>query len=372
MRNEYLIFKRRAALWGVIFLLLTLIGLWNTSIIITERLADSEPIPFYRPFINEITGAYAVLVLLPFLFLFMRRYPIQRGTFFTRFPLHLAVSILYGVCHTTLMWLSRKFIYYLAGLGSYHYGLAGYRLLMEYHKQFFIYWIIFAVFFLVRYVRENQERKLKTAQLEEQLTKARLQALQMQLNPHFLFNTLNMISATMYEDVKAADGMIASLSDLLRITLKSKDREEYTLEKELEVLTLYIAIMKARFGDTLTVNTEIDKQTLHALVPGFILQPLVENSIKHGMETLETTTISITARNDENRLLLVIEDNGPGLPGAPDEVMTNGMGLSNTEERLEKLYGRDHEFHLENGESGGLRVTIDIPYRLSEEKEGAP
>jgi LytS/YehU family sensor histidine kinase len=237
---------------------------------------------------------------------------------------------------------------------------------MEYHKQFFVYWTIFGIFFLFRYVRKNQERKLKTAQLEEQLTKARLQALQMQLNPHFLFNTLNMISATMYENVKAADRMIASLSDLLRITLKSKDREQYTFEKELEVLTLYVDIMKARFGDRLIINMDIDNKTLNAMVPGFILQPLVENSIKHGMETLETTIINITSHKKENRLVLTIEDNGPGLPGAPDQVMTNGVGLSNTEERLEKLYGADHGFHLDNMEHGGLRVTIDIPIRTSE------
>jgi two-component sensor histidine kinase len=364
--TDYSLFKSRAVKWGVIFLLLTLIGLWNIGVIVTEKMANDEAIPFYYPFIDEMTGAYATLALLPFLFWFFPRFPIQRGNFFTRIPLHLGISILYGISHTTLMWQSRKLIHRLAGYGSYDYGQAGYRILMEYHKQFFVYWTIFGIFFLIRYVRKNQERKLKTAQLEEQLTKARLQALQMQLNPHFLFNTLNMISATMYENVKAADRMIASLSDLLRITLKSKDREQYTFEKELEVLTLYVDIMKARFGDRLIINMDIDNKTLNAMVPGFILQPLVENSIKHGMETLETTIINITSRKEENRLVLTIEDNGPGLPGAPDQVMTNGVGLSNTEERLEKLYGPDHGFHLDNMEHGGLRVTIDIPIRTSE------
>ena len=138
--------------------------------------------------------------------------------------------------------------------------------------------------------------------MEEKLTKARLQALQMQLNPHFFFNTLNLISSTMYENVKAADKMLASLSDLMRITLKKTDDEGFTLENELELLTLYLEIMRARFQDKLIVNMDIDKETLQAKVPSFIMQPLVENSIKYSMGTLKIAEIMIQSKKKNNRM----------------------------------------------------------------------
>ena len=351
--------------WLIIFLFTTLLGLMNLGIVITEKMAYGESIPFRYPFVHEMTGTYTVLLLLPFLLWFLKNFPIRRKNLLTRIPLHLLVSVVFGVCHTILMALSRILIYWLADMGTYDQGQILYRLLMEYHKQFFMYWLIYGIVFSIDSLRKNQEQKLKTARLEQELTKARLQALQMQLNPHFLFNTLNMISSTMYENAAAADKMVAYLSDLLRITLKSKHSEEYTLKKELEVLTLYIEIMKARFRDKLVVHIDTNSETHRALVPGFILQPLVENSIKHSMETLEKVEINITSRKENNRLILIVKDNGPGIPGEPDQVLNNGVGLTNTVERLEKLYGNNHLFHMENIHDGGFQVVLEIPFRLS-------
>jgi LytS/YehU family sensor histidine kinase len=236
---------------------------------------------------------------------------------------------------------------------------------MEYSHQFFTYLTVFAIVILVRSIQENQKQKLQTARLEQQLTKARLQALQMQLNPHFFFNALNMISSTMYEDVKAADKMITYLSDLMRITLKRTSEEDYTLEKELDLLKLYIAIMGARFKDKLAVNMDIEKETLEAKVPSFILQPLVENSIKHSMETLKTAEINVMSRKENNRLKLIVKDNGPGISEGIEKIKNNGVGLSNTVERLEKIYGNNQRFHIENLPEGGLQVVIDIPFQVS-------
>jgi two-component system LytT family sensor kinase len=185
----------------------------------------------------------------------------------------------------------------------------------------------------------------------------------MQLHPHFLFNTLNMISSTMYDDVKAADKMIANLSDLLRITLDSRGAEEHTLEKELEIVHLYIEIMKARFQDKLTVKTDIENATQEALVPGFILQPLVENSIKHCMKKLKTAEISIASRMENGKLKLIIQDNGPGISGEMNQIFKNGVGLSNTVERLEQLYGNNHHFQLQNRGEGGLQVVMELPFK---------
>jgi len=238
-----------------------------------------------------------------------------------------------------------------------------YKIPMEYTHQFFSYSLIYGIVMFIKYMRESQDQKLRASQLEQQLTKAHLRALQMQLHPHFLFNTLNMISSTMYDDVKSADKMIANLSDLLRITLSSKGAEEHTLEKELELINLYVEIMKARFQDKLIVETNIQDDTQEALVPGFILQPLVENSIKYSMKTLKTAEIRILSRKEDEKLKLIIEDNGPGISGEIDQIFRNGVGLSNTVERLEKLYGDDRQLQFNNRIDGGLQVVIEIPFR---------
>lgn len=355
--------KRRVIRWLIVFIFVTLIGLMNFSIIMTEKMASRHPIPFQYPFVHEMTGVYTILVLLPALLWFFKRYPMTRKNLLTHIPLYVLVSILFGTCHTGLMWLSRILVYWLANMGPFDYGRMDYRLLMEYHKQLIVFWFIFGTVFLIRYVQKNQEEKLRAARLEEALTKARLQALQMQLHPHFLFNTLNMISSIMYENVKAADKIIASLSDLLRITLKSTNREAYTLEKELELLNLYIEIMKARFRDNLVIHLDINSGTRHALVPGFILQPLVENSIRHSMDHLKTTEIQITSRKKNERLILMVKDNGPGITGDAQQIIEKGVGLSNIVERFEELYGTDYSFQMQNINGGGLQVVINIPFQ---------
>jgi len=261
------------------------------------------------------------------------------------------------------MFLSRKLLYAIFLQENYDYGHLGYRLLMEYNHQFFTYWLIYGVDYFAGLFRENQKQKLKTVQLERQLTEARLQALQMQLNPHFLFNTLNMISSTMYDDVNAADKMMASLSDLLRKTLHVAQRQEHPLRDEMELLHLYIAIMQARFQKQLRVKMEIAPETLDDPVPSFILQPLLENSIKHTMENVQIAEIEISSQRKDGYLILAVKDNGRGIATEARRLSQNGVGLANTSERLEKLYGAAHRLDLRNREEGGLEVTIEIPLR---------
>ena len=172
-----------------------------------------------------------------------------------------------------------------------------------------------------------------------------------------------MISSTMYEDIHAADKMIATLSDLLRITLKNSEKGLSTLQKEIEILDLYIDIMNARFKDKLEVKLKIDEDSINALVPTFLFQPLVENSIKYGMENLTNTIIEISAKKKDDNLLIKIKDNGPGITKDFKSVLNSGVGLSNTVERLEKLYGSNYEFNWENQSEGGLLLTIEIPHK---------
>ena len=184
----------------------------------------------------------------------------------------------------------------------------------------------------------------------------------MQLNPHFLFNTLNLISSTLYENVEAADKMIANLSDLLRVTLKESGPEEQTLKKELHILELYLNIMKARFEDKLKVNFNIQSNTEKALVPSFILQPLLENSIYHNRAE-KNLEIDIDSQKDNGNLEIKIQDNGKGLDQQKiKNTSSEGIGLSNTDQRLKTLYGANQHFSLQNGAKSGVIIKMKIPW----------
>ncbi|MFQ5627350.1 MAG: sensor histidine kinase, partial [bacterium] len=283
--------KNRSIKWLLIFLFCTFIGLANFNRFTTNELAEGQSPPVQKLFVNEMTGAYAILVILPFLLWSFRKFPLKRKNLPKRLPLYLLASMIFGASHTMLMFLSRKAIYWLVLQESYNYGHLGLRFVMEYNHQIFTFWLIYGVVFVATAIRENQKQKLKASQLEEQLSKARLQALQMQLNPHFLFNTLNMISSTMYEDVDAADKMLTRLSDLLRVTLNRTNAQQHSLEKEIEHVNLYIDIMKARFNEKLHIKMNIEDDANYALVPGLILQPLVENAIVYSMKSVDTAEI---------------------------------------------------------------------------------
>ncbi|MCF8241364.1 MAG: histidine kinase [Melioribacteraceae bacterium] len=357
------------------FLIATVMALWSASINISAELAERynslNPEQIYYiiviPLIDEFSGVFTFCLLIPAILAFFKKFPMQKDNLLRMIPLYLIFSIIVGLTHTTMMYISRSYIYPAIGFGHYDYGYIPFRILMEYLKQFILFWAVFAVFTLIKINKEKEAQRLKTLLLEEKLTRARLETLKMQLNPHFLFNTLNMISSTMYDDIEAADKMMASLSDLLRITLSSSEKGLNNLGKEMEILGLYTEIMKARFKDKLNIQIDIAKNTKNSLVPSFILQPLVENSIKHAMENLSETSILLTTKKLNDKLIIQIKDNGPGIHLEFQKVVGSGVGLSNTIERLEKLYGDQHSFTWENLEEGGLLLNIEIPYSEQEE-----
>lgn len=351
--------------WLILFLVATLIALLNFVRFVTNELAEGEPGKLQFYFIMETTGAYTVLLLSPLLLRFFRKFPLGRANWPTRVPVYLFASMLFGVSHTSLMYFTRNLIYGMFDLGVYDYGRLPYRYFMEYSHQFLTFWVIWAAVQLLRYAREHQKQKLKAAELEQQLTQARLQALQMQLNPHFLFNTFNMISSVIYYDPKVADKMIANLSDLSRATLNGAGANEISLAQELDLLQRYVAIMKARFQDKLELQINVESNTRAALVPGFVLQPLVENAIKYSLENLQRAEVEVAARVEHEALLLLVTDNGPGLGANVSALNRNGVGLANTAERLEKMYGGERRLHLENRPTGGLQVTLTLPLRFA-------
>jgi two-component system LytT family sensor kinase len=236
-------------------------------------------------------------------------------------------------------------------------------LVKTWHFNLLIYWVMVAVTCAFDYYRKYRDREVRAVELENRLTQARLQALQMQLNPHFLFNCLHSISALMHQDVEAADRMVSRLSQLLRAALDSSEAQEVTLADELDFLKRYLEIEQIRFGARLGVKIDAAPDTLAAQVPNLILQPLVENAIRHGIEPhARPGRIEMRARRQGSELTLEVQDNGEGLTGnsAPAE----GVGLTNTRARLRTLYGDAHDFELRTTEQGGLLVRMVIPFRV--------
>jgi len=213
------------------------------------------------------------------------------------------------------------------------------------------------------YYRRFRERELRTSQLQAQLEKARLQALKSQLQPHFLFNTLNSISALMLTDVEAADRMITRLGDLLRISLETAGTQMTTLSRELEFVNCYLEIEKVRFEERLNVSIDVAPEALDASVPHLLLQPLVDNAIKHGISRrVAGGEIRISATLNDGDLNLEVRDNGPGLH-EPSHSSSRGVGLRITRERLETIYGQHHSVELLTLQEGGAVARVSIPFR---------
>jgi len=227
-----------------------------------------------------------------------------------------------------------------------------------------VYCTLLAVYHALVYYRVSQDRALRASQLEARLAQAQLQVLRMQLQPHFLFNTLHTISALMHRDVKRADSMIAALSDLLRMSLRSVGVQEVELREELEFLQRYLEIMSLRFGDRLTVTLDIDPNVLDARVPTLVLQPLVENAFRHGFgDGMRAGQVRVTVVPDGDMLRCEVVDNGRGIApvGARE-----GVGTSNTRARLRHLYGEHFSLDLTANPGGGARVSLAIPYHSLE------
>jgi signal transduction histidine kinase len=278
--------------------------------------------------------------------------------------LHAAIVPVFSVAHTTLNYLLRGAAFPALDLGHFDYGIMSIRYWMEFPMDVIVYAVFVVTVYFLDQVREARERDVRVAQLEGELSHLRLKALETQLQPHFLFNALNTISSVMYEDVRAADTMIAGLGDLLRRSLRDDAAAECSLGDEIETLNLYLSIMRVRFADRLRVTIEIPEDTLCAAMPALLLQPLVENAFRHGDPGPDKRAeVVVRSRRENGRLVLDVEDNGPGIAGSLDEMFGRGVGLANSRRRLIQLYGAEQRFTLRNGVAGGLAVRVEIPFR---------
>jgi two-component sensor histidine kinase len=234
-----------------------------------------------------------------------------------------------------------------------------------------IFWGLVGVAHALRFYEHSKARERRAAELESRLAQARLQALRMQLNPHFLFNTLNSI-ASLVQDQPQAGEMIEALSELLRQTLSASERAEVTLREELHLLDRYLLIEQIRFGDRLRVQQRIEPAALDAVVPILILQPLVENAVKHGIEAqIAPGLIRIEVERVGASLKLEVSDNGRGLDAAGPGTLKEGVGLGNTRSRLKELYGEAASLTLRPRHTGGLSAELRIPWRAAHPPAGA-
>ena len=234
------------------------------------------------------------------------------------------------------------------------------------------YWTIVGLSHAVLYYHESRERAVRASKLETRLVEAQLKALQHQLHPHFLFNTLHAISALMHKDVDAADRTLMRLSDLLRMSLENIGQQEVTLQAELEFLSKYLQIEQTRFADRLVVRYDVQTDTLDALVPNLILQPLVENAIKHGVaKKAGQGHIDISAKREGDKLRLEVRDDGVGLSEDALTALQKGIGVSTTRARLQHLFGADYRFEFHR-QPAGLAVVVGIPWRTAVDPTTSP
>ena len=314
-------------------------------------------------FILNMVYWYVPALLAPVIMALATRFQIGRSRWPVSLIVHLNGALSYSVIHTAAMLGTRALVRGTPPVRGWWYA-ARVEYLTQLDWMFMTYLFLVGLAHALEFRRESERRAVDSAQLETRLVEAQLQALQRQLHPHFLFNTLNAIAGLMRTDVDAADGMMDRLGDLLRMTLNTSNVQEVPLKEELEMLQKYLDIEQLRFGSQLTVQMDLEPETLDAQVPNFLLQPLVENAVRHGIAPHASAgRLLIKAVRIGDRLMIEITDSGAGVPPHRLTLLNQGVGLANTRARLEHLYRGDHSLLFANVEEG-FRVSISIPFTI--------
>jgi sensor histidine kinase YesM len=342
----------------------------NTALVLVLSVQDyylgrsegSHP-DFWRILLAGLASFWIYAALTPPVLWLCWNYPIQRKRFFSRLSLHFAASLLFTIIHVTLRILvyprmGRKIIALTPATWKTMFLYFAFDNIVNTYAM-----IAFLGHMMLSYY-ELRARELRSAQLEGKLAKAQLSMLKMQLQPHFLFNTLNAVSALTHDNPEAAEDMLVRLSDLLRRTLDNDAEQEVPLRAELEFLGQYLEIEQVRFADRLKVNLEPATETLDALVPNMFLQPLVENALRHGIgRKAQGGSLEMRSWRDADDLMVSVSDTGPGFPVGGGASVSEGIGLSNTRSRLQHLHPGKHRISFSNAPGGGAVVTLRIPFR---------
>ncbi|HEX3820736.1 MAG TPA: histidine kinase [Candidatus Sulfotelmatobacter sp.] len=354
------------------------VALVGTFTIWRLYLSTDMPMKFTTTLWLELSQILMYAPLTPFVYAFAIRYPVSRHNWKLRALMYLAAGILFSMAHVALRGLTPYALYD----GKLHDWTSA--IWNSHTHSFAIQWSGLRKLFLnnvvdditgtfvpivlvaqaISYYGKFQNRELRATQLEGQLAKAHLQSLKSQLQPHFLFNTMHSISALMLTDVHAADRMITRLADLLRMNLEFAGTQITTFNRELEFVNCYLEIERIRFEERLSVVFDVAPETLDAQVPLLLLQPVVDNAVKHGISRMTSGgEIRISSCRQNGDLKLEIKDNGPGLSASNERGC--GVGLKVTRQRMETLYGENQSVELACPPEGGVSVTITIPFRVA-------
>jgi signal transduction histidine kinase len=350
--------------WPLVFGVATLLGIVSSSLALQFTRALGKPTTDWAALVVlNCTYWYVWAIFTPAIVWLSQHFRFERQGLVRALLIHLPSVALFSFAHIAAMagmqwWLmiasSRSFSWWVEVKRS---------ALQNFDWEMMTYWAIAGLSHAVLYYRESRDRALRASQLETQLLEAQMAALQRQLQPHFLFNTLHAISALMHKDVEAADRTLTRLSDLLRLTLESLGQNEHRLKAELDFLAKYLEIEQTRFADRLTVRFDVDPETLDALVPTLLLQPLVENAIKHGISRKSGPgQIDITARPEHGKLWIEVRDDGVGLSETALTALQKGIGVSTTRARLQHQFGADFRFEFHRLEKG-VAVVVAVPWR---------
>ncbi|MEZ5427966.1 MAG: histidine kinase [Pyrinomonadaceae bacterium] len=378
--NSKRLWQRKNIIFGlVVFGFWTLIALLETIQIYLRFLpeeytvfTEGREISWIQWTLKNIPGWYVLAVSTPLIFWLGERFAFEKEktSRWRVFFIHLVFSFIFAALYLIFEAFFSRIILGVSLDPDLVFQSFAIRMKSAFHLIVTSYWAILGAGFAFNFYRKYREREaqatklaLRSSKLETQLVKAQLYSLKMQLHPHFLFNTLHAISALIEDDPKIARDMIADLSELLRFTLDSVEKQTTSLENEIEFTKLYLDIERQRFKDKLEVSFRISPADFGISVPSFLLQPLIENAIKHGITgEKKTARIEVTASRKDDKLEISVEDNGKGFSENDLRTKKNGIGLSNTKARLEQLYGDEHGFSLQNSERGGAIVRVLIPY----------
>ena len=361
--------KRWLGIWAIGFVLWTVLASLSAAGAHVYTASMGSPESWAQLLAWNLTIGFVWSLLTPPVYALARRFTFDRSNWKLTLPLHIAISItltFFAACfivwiEPSVTWTPQAHLPYMAHVLS--------RAFMDLQR----YWYIVLITQAISYYGKYRERELQSSQLEAQLALAQLEVLKIQLEPHFLFNTLNSIAALARYDGEAAENMTLQLADLLRFSLDAMGVHEVPLSRELTLLQKYIDIQQMRFQERLHVEMDIAGNTLSALVPNMILQPLVENAIRHGIGPRRGPgNVRIMSRQVFDELWLEICDDGIGLTRYDGTIPREGVGLRNTRARLQQLYNHDHRLMLEDAPGGGCVIKIHIPFRIYSEEVRIP
>ena len=331
----------------------SLLGLLFTPQTYMVNLASPTPLNWWQAFASTMFPFMLWAILTPPIFWLCNRFPLENGNILIRVFQHFSFSIPFGIAQLILMDYGERLL--LPWVENYSPPIPATALIVNFMaNNIMFYWGIVAVNHAINYFQKYQDREFR-------LVQSQLQALKTQLNPHFLFNTLNALTELVYTSPSAADKTITELSDLLRIALENDTAQEVTLKDEIEFLEKYLDIQQVLLDDRLKIEIDIAPETYDALVPNMLLQPLAENAIRHGLvERTMGGKISLSAAKRNGNLEIRVRDDGIGLES--NWQAKGGVGLTNTRARLEHLYGANHRFDLQSGQACGTEIKITIPF----------